>query len=288
MASNLDYERKSIYQLKVVAIDRAVEGERRTATAALVIQVEDAEDEPPVFTFVPSVTRIAENLAIGSPVLTVTAVDGDRGVNNAITYRILKGEQKLFTINQNTGVVSVAGPLDRESAINDTSGQTAGAYILEIEATEVTVAMFPPPTVTTEVTIILKDVNDEIPKFTANQYVAEIAENAANDMPVTFVGDSVPHVFDLDQGNNGSFAVSLQSADNTGLEDVFYVTPTHGVNEASIMLRVRDSFRLDYEKVKQIRLKIIATEKTGSLSPATNARSSSTQVTINIKVCINC
>ncbi|CAG2110523.1 unnamed protein product, partial [Medioppia subpectinata] len=280
LSSSLDYEKKSIYQLKVLAIDRAVEGERLTATAALVIQVEDAEDEPPVFTFVPSVTRIAENLAIGSPVLTVTAVDGDRGVNKAITYRILKGDQKLFTINQNTGVVSVAGRLDRESAINSTSGQTAGAYILEIEATEVTVAIFPPPTVTTEVTIILKDVNDEIPKFTANQYVAEIAENAPNDMPVTFVADAVPQVYDYDQGNNGSFVVSIQSADNKGLEDVFYVTPTHGVNEASIMLRVRDSLRLDYEKIKQIRLTIRATEQTGS---PISARSSSTQITVNIK-----
>ena len=54
LSSKLDYERKSIYQLKVLAIDRAVEEERRTATAALVVQVEDAEDEPPVFTFVPS------------------------------------------------------------------------------------------------------------------------------------------------------------------------------------------------------------------------------------------
>lgn len=278
MASNLDFERKSIYQLKVLAIDRAVEEERRTATTALVIQVEDAEDEPPVFTFVPSVTRIAEDLPIGATVLAVTAVDGDRGVNNAVTYRIIKGDQKLFQINQNTGVVSVGGRLDRES-VSDGIGQTAGTYILEIEATEVTVAMFPPPTVQTEVTIILTDVNDEIPRFRADQYLAEIAENSPNDMPVTFIDDSVPQVYDLDQGNNGSFTLSIQSVDNKGLEDIFYVTPVMGVNEASIMLRVKDSSRLDFEKVKQIRLKLIATEKT-SVSPG---RSSSAQVTINVK-----
>ena len=225
------------------------------------------------------VTRIAEDLTIGSTVLAVTAVDGDRGVNNAVTYRILKGDQKLFQINQNTGVVSVAGRLDRESATNS-AGQSAGTYILEIEATEVTVAVFPPPTVHTEVTIILTDVNDEIPRFRANQYSAEIPENAPNDMPVTFLGDSVPQVYDLDQGNNGSFSLSIESADNKGLEDVFYVTPVGGVNEASIMLRVKDSSRLDFEKVKQIRLKLIATEKTGSFS---TGRSSSAQVTIDIK-----
>ena len=275
----MDYERKSIYQLKLLAIDRAVEGERRTATAALVVRVDDAEDEPPIFTFVPSVTRIAEDLPIGSTVLAVTAVDGDRGVNNAVTYRIVSGDQKLFHINQNTGLITVAARLDRESTAEGV-GHTAGNYILEIEATEVTVAVFPPPTVQTEVTIILTDVNDEIPRFKSDQYLAEIPENAPTDMPVTFVGDSVPLVYDFDQGNNGSFLLSLQSADNQGLEDVFYVTPVGAVNEASVMLRVKDSSRLDYEKVKQIRLKIIATEKTG---PYSSGRSSSAQVTINIK-----
>jgi hypothetical protein len=228
---------------------------------------------------VPSVTRIAEDLPIGAPILRVIAVDGDRGVNNAVTYRISKGDRGLFSINSNTGLVTVAGKLDRESAINDE--HSAGAYILEIEATEVTVSVFPPPIVTTEVTIILTDVNDEIPQFRAKQYVAEINENSPNDMPVTFVGDSVPQVFDLDQGNNGSFSLHIEY-DNKAFQDCFYVSPNQGVNEASIMLRVRDSQKLDFEKFNTIRLRLIAREK----STNSNQRFSSAQVTVNIKVCL--
>lgn len=103
LVGSLDYEHKSIFQLRVLAIDRAMEGQRRTATAAIVVQVEDAEDQPPVFTFVPSVTRIPEDLPVGAPVLRVIAVDGDRGVNNAVTYRITKGARGLFNINSSSG-----------------------------------------------------------------------------------------------------------------------------------------------------------------------------------------
>lgn len=42
--------------------DRANTGRRNTATAAILVKVEDVEDQPPVFISVPSVTRIPEDL----------------------------------------------------------------------------------------------------------------------------------------------------------------------------------------------------------------------------------
>ena len=58
--------------------------------------------------------------------------------------------------------------------------------------------MVPTPSVSTEVTIILMDVNDETPTFRSTKYVAEINENAPQNTPVTFLGDAVPEVFDHD------------------------------------------------------------------------------------------
>lgn len=141
-----------------------MEGERRTASATLLVRVEDAEDQPPIFTFAPAVTRVAEDAPIGSKVLRVAAVDGDRGVNNAISYKIKKGSRGLFDIDPNSGVVSVSGKLDREAALLETSG--SASYVLELEASEVTrVVGGVPPSITTEVTVILTDVNDERPTF---------------------------------------------------------------------------------------------------------------------------
>lgn len=55
------------------------------------------------------------------------AVDGDRGINNRITYSITQGSQGCFGIDSVTGVVHTLKRLDRESPHNSN-----GAYILEI------------------------------------------------------------------------------------------------------------------------------------------------------------
>lgn len=58
----------------------------------------------------------------------VKAVDGDRGVNNYITYSILEGDKGLFQLDQNSGVLYVKKPLDRESPLSNN-----GAFIIKIQ-----------------------------------------------------------------------------------------------------------------------------------------------------------
>lgn len=257
LVRQLDYERKSLYQLKVLAIDRGIEEERRTATATLLVRIEDAEDEPPVFTFVPSVTKISENQPMGKPVLRVIAVDGDRGVNNPISYSIVKGSRDgLFYIDSSTGIVSVHGKLDREAAIIEGTG--SATYSLEIKATEMTSNIYPAPSVKTEVTIIIQDVNDERPSFKCPVLVGEINENALADMSVKFIGkNNIPQVYDLDQGINGSFSLSLEGE----YSSLFEITPSEGINEAYFMIRLKKTGSLDYDAVKSMDLVIVAREK---------------------------
>lgn len=285
-----------------------MEGFRKTSTAAIVVQVEDVDDQSPVFTSVPSVTRIPEDTPVGGMVLQITAIDGDRGVNNPIKYRITKGDNGLFTINSNTGIVSVAKKLDRESANNELSTTSSSStifgsasYILEIEATEVTSIIRPPPSTTTEVTIILTDVNDEIPKFRSSSYTAEILENSPPDMPVTFTGRMSksngdvagnflsPQVYDLDQGNNGTFTLHLELDDDESLSaelksqltDAFYVTPLQSTNEATLSVRVRNPVALDFEKLKLIKLRLIAKERTPSVG--NSLRFSTAELIVHLK-----
>lgn len=59
--------------------------------------------------------------------------------------------------------------------------------------------MYPAPTVRTEVTIILMDVNDETPTFRSKLYACEVNENAPMNTPLTFLGHALPQVFDYDQ-----------------------------------------------------------------------------------------
>ena len=64
---SLDYETQSVYQLKVIAMDRGGFGgfnqdRVNTATAAVLVKVEDVEDKKPEFIRVPSVTRVLEGV----------------------------------------------------------------------------------------------------------------------------------------------------------------------------------------------------------------------------------
>lgn len=113
----------------------------------------------------------------------------------------------------------------------------------------------PPPSVSTEITIILTDVNDETPTFHSSGYEAEIRENAQENTPVTFLGDNKNWVYDFDQGNNGTFELFFDADDH-----IFEVTPKRAINEASFLIRVRDNRKLDYELIQQMNYTLIARE----------------------------
>ncbi|KAL4713341.1 hypothetical protein ACJJTC_006809 [Scirpophaga incertulas] len=250
LTNSLDYERKSLYQLRVLAVDRANQGRVNTGTAAILVKVQDVEDQPPEFVVVSPVTRISEDAPVGTAVLQVRAIDGDRGVNNRISYSIISGGEEHFDIDSSSGIVYTVNQLDREDPNNSN-----GAYILEILATEESRTVSPMPSATTEVTIIVTDVNDETPRFRSERYVGEVLENAQQNTPITFLQDALPEVFDYDQGKNGTFELYLE-----GDNGVFDVTPFKGINEASFLIRVNDPSFLDYEQITVMNFSLVAKE----------------------------
>lgn len=269
LKKSLDYERKNLYQLQVLAIDRANQGRINTGTASLVIKVKDLEDQGPEFVSQQSVTRISENVPVGSFVTSVRAIDGDRGVNNKIKYSIVKGNNNMFKIDEDSGIITTTKLLDREDNLNLING----AYILEILASERNSKEKPPPSVKTEITIILTDENDSKPSFKASRYECEIAENAQQNTPVNFLQiDPKNEVFDYDLGNNGTFELSLEPPN-----DIFDISPKRSLNEATFIIRVRNPKILDYEKIKVLNFTIVARETT------VDAKSSSVPLIIYVK-----
>lgn len=67
------------------------------------------------------------------------------------------------------------------------------------QATERGSKIVPSPWSSTEVTIIVTDVNDETPSFRSKHYDCEVAENAPINTPLTFLRSAIPEVFDYDQ-----------------------------------------------------------------------------------------
>lgn len=321
----LDYEQKPLHQLRVLAIDRAIEHERLTATTSILVSVEDCEDQPPMFTFVPSITRIPENLAVGSPVVRVAAIDGDRGINNQIQYKLVSvngqesgPERNLFTIDAESGQISVARELDRESSASspdswpssaslpflagsqftrkDQSSQP-GSYVIQVQASELNSASRD-NSVSTELTVILTDVNDEAPTFNQAAYFGEILENSTPENLVTFIANPSQlsqqlaptngeqaqpsaKVVDKDQGTNGTFTLSLEGE----FGKLFEVWPREATNEANFMIKVsatqeNGKFQLDFERLKSFEFTIVAKEKYNSNGPL---RSNSVPMVVYLK-----
>ena len=95
------------------------------------------------------------------------ATSRDIGVNAEISYTIIGGnEHRKFSIDQETGLVSVAGKLDYERAKE---------YFLTIQALD---GGSPPLSNHATVNISIMDVNDNKPIFTQLSYTAAITENS--------------------------------------------------------------------------------------------------------------
>ena len=94
---------------------------------------------------------VEENTLPGTNLLQVRATDADCGNNSVITYSLLPSENAgKFSIDAVSGNITVVGHLDREN----TSVITLG-----INATDGTF------TVTSELFVIITDVNDNKPTF---------------------------------------------------------------------------------------------------------------------------
>ena len=96
---------------------------------------------------------VEENAQPGTVVFQVRATDADYGNNSIITYSLLPSEySEKFSIGASSGNITVIGNLDRENRSQIT---------LRINATDETF------TVTSELFVIITDVNDNKPVFTS-------------------------------------------------------------------------------------------------------------------------
>ena len=96
---------------------------------------------------------VEENTPPATVVFQVRATDADYGNNSIITYSLLPSEySEKFSIGASSGNITVIGNLDRENRSEIT---------LRINATD---GMF---TVTSELFVIITDVNDNKPVFTS-------------------------------------------------------------------------------------------------------------------------
>ncbi|XP_041822090.1 protocadherin Fat 1a [Chelmon rostratus] len=165
--SPLDRETTDYYTLNITVYDLGIP--QKSSSRLLGVKILDANDNSPQFLQDSYSVEISESTPVGTEIIQVDSTDKDQGDHGVVKYSILGGTDH-FAINEETGVVTVTKPLDRE---------LHPVYVLKIAARDQAVNE-PQLVSTVPLKITLEDVNDNPPKFVPPNYRVKVRE----DLPI--------------------------------------------------------------------------------------------------------
>lgn len=203
-------------------------------TAVVEVQVTDVNDNSPVFASGSVTMAVAEDAEVGSNVTAVPAKDKDSGFNQEIRYSLRGGEGR-FSVDPVSGMVSVAGALDRE---------TKAEYDLLLVAED---QGRPSRSATASLLVQVSDVNDNVPEFSEAEYRADVFETETVGASLLTLSAADP-----DEEANGRVTFSIFQQSPSSGPPVFELDSSSGV--------LRLARPLDYSEVKVYRLQVQASD----------------------------
>ncbi|KAI5635157.1 cadherin domain-containing protein [Phthorimaea operculella] len=240
------------------SLSAALSEDAPVGTLALTVKARDADRAQPRNVTLKLITifsgslsaALSEDDPVGTLALTVKARDADRAQPRNVTLELITNPLDFFVLDRTSGELRTAKPLDREALADPSSPLN-----LTVKATELVngVPLDSPLTTTTAtITVTIKDVNDEPPRFNRREYSLQIPESLPIGTPLPNL-DMV--VSDTDVGLNSVFGLRL--SDELG---AFVVEPATATGTASVTLRLNRT--LDYEDPNQRKfiLQVIAEE----------------------------
>ena len=188
--TTLDFEQVQRYSLLAVVSDGG--NPPNTVNISLVIVVQAVNEFSPVFSDSLYLESIVENSTVGTSVLTVNATDSDLATHQdgQVEYSISGRDSSLFTISSRSGLLQVAGDLDRENQ---------EVFLFVVTASDQGI---PPRSASSLINITLADIDDNPPVFTELFYRATLDQPDAD--PVLTIACT-----DRDAGTNAAVTYSL-------------------------------------------------------------------------------
>ncbi|KAK0095053.1 hypothetical protein PV326_009357 [Microctonus aethiopoides] len=181
-------------------------------SGVLKVVVLDVNDHSPEFSRSDYTASVIENKRAGIFVAKPVAIDKDEGLNAKIRYSLLGENIERFSVDPDTGKVVTLAPLDRE--------QTS-IYHLTLVAQDSSPTE--PRAAAVNLTIFVKDLNDNAPKFSSPRYTAYVPESTK---PGDFVFGA--KAVDDDDGENSRIIYRLQGED----AERFIIDSSNGVIRA--------------------------------------------------------
>ncbi|XP_038564182.1 protocadherin-16 [Micropterus salmoides] len=204
----------------------------QSAQGVVVIYVKEVEYSGIRFSRNARDVSIQENAVTGTTVAQAQAQFPD-GTRKGISYSLFSGNRmEAFTISSSTGEIRV-----QSSKGLDFEDTPRLRLVVKAETVSSTSFM--------AINLILQDVNDNLPRFQLQNYVAYMREAEGYEKPIIQVMAE-----DVDQGQNGQVTYSIQSS---GMSGLFKIDPMTGsITTAAIM---------DREIFTQTKLVVTATDR---------------------------
>uniref|UniRef100_A0A673AQA4 FAT atypical cadherin 2 n=1 Tax=Sphaeramia orbicularis TaxID=375764 RepID=A0A673AQA4_9TELE len=220
------------FELKVKATDRGLP-RHLYSVATVTVDVVSLDDYQPVFLSSEYTAQLPESSAVGTEVLSVSALSRDGGGPDPVLYRIISGnDDRRFQLDSRTGLLTLVAPLDFE---------VTREYYLSVEGSRGKSTLTDITTVIVNVT----DVNDNAPAFGQGDYSAEVSEDLTPGSLVMKVSAS-----DRDGPINSLLRYSIVSGDG---RQQFHIHPRSG----EISIRTA----LDREEVPHYSLTVQAADE---------------------------
>uniref|UniRef100_UPI00398F0386 cadherin-23 n=1 Tax=Pristiophorus japonicus TaxID=55135 RepID=UPI00398F0386 len=237
----LDREQTAEYRLTITVKDNPENPRHaRRDSDLLTISISDENDNRPVFTQRTYRAEILENPGAGTHITMlngpIVAFDNDEGANAVVTYRLQGNATELFTVDRDTGIVSVipGKTIDRE-ALPDARLQFTliAKDIGQLESVA-------------RLIVTVLDQNDNAPVFTPPSLTVHIRENSPS-------GETVGQVTATDADIGVSQELSYRI--DGGAQDKFIIDPLSGV------IKVADGVTVDREERSSYTLNVVATDR---------------------------
>ncbi|XP_053541473.1 protocadherin alpha-2 isoform X3 [Ictalurus punctatus] len=202
----LDREKQPVIRLTLTAIDGGKPP--RSGTAIIVINVVDVNDNTPTFSKQLYKVRVSENTPTGTTLIKLAATDLDEGVNGEIVYSLIERDSstssRLFTIDKDSGEITVQGNLDYEEN---------PAFEIRAQASD---RGHSPRSTHCKVLVEVIDVNDNTPVISLTSLMNTVREDSASGSVIALVT-----VIDLDNGKNGAAKVYISDSEHFKLKSSY-------------------------------------------------------------------
>ncbi|XP_008292263.1 protocadherin gamma-C3-like [Stegastes partitus] len=192
----LDREKQSVIRLTLTAVDGGTPA--KSGTMTIIVNVLDANDNPPVFSQTLYKATVYENVKLGTSIITLNATDLDAGQNGQISYSFMEIDQGKqtdpFVIDGRTGTLTNKKNIDFEEN---------NAFEIRVQASD---GASSPLTSHAKLLIEVLDVNDNAPEISVTSLLNSVKEDASIGTAIALVS-----VFDKDGDALHGADVSLRS-----------------------------------------------------------------------------